>query len=77
MGLSYAQALASAGANIAALDSNSPDERLDQIAVQYGVTVVFHKTNVTNAEEVNAVILKVEERLGSVDIWYFVLSVSA
>jgi NAD(P)-dependent dehydrogenase (short-subunit alcohol dehydrogenase family) len=76
MGLSYAQALASAGANIAALDSNSPDERLDQIAVQYGVKVVFHKTNVTNAEEVNAVILKIEEELGSVDIWYFVLFVS-
>jgi NAD(P)-dependent dehydrogenase (short-subunit alcohol dehydrogenase family) len=77
MGLSYAQALASAGANIAALDSNSPDERLDQIAVQYGVKVVFHKTNVTNAEEVNAVILKIEEELGSVHIWYFFLFVSA
>ncbi len=74
MGLSYAQALASAGANIAALDSSPPDQSLNDIAAAYGVNVFFHKLDVTNPVEVNAVISEVEEELGSIDIWYFLFA---
>lgn len=71
MGLCYAQALASAGANIAALDNNPPDERLNQIVGKYGVEVIFYSTDVTSAEDIDSMISKVEKDFGPVNIWYF------
>lgn len=70
LGLSFAQALASAGANIAVLDVIPPSEELFQLREKYDVKVEYYKTDVTNKEAVYNVVEQIEKQFGGIHIKY-------
>ncbi|CAK7236850.1 hypothetical protein SEUCBS140593_009758 [Sporothrix eucalyptigena] len=68
LGLEFADALASAGANIAILDVGNPGDNLEKLTAKHKVTAKFYKTDVTRRGEVEAAVAAIEADFGSVDI---------
>ncbi|KAK9447368.1 uncharacterized protein V1518DRAFT_420802 [Limtongia smithiae] len=69
LGLAFAHALASAGANIAILDVGTPVAgTLEELRLTYNVRAEFYKADVTNRAEVYKAVETIEQEFGTVDI---------
>lgn len=69
LGLSFALVLASAGANIAAIDIlDSPSDTLQSLALQYGVKVKYYQCDITSLEQINDTVSKICSDLGPINI---------
>ncbi|KAK5007147.1 hypothetical protein LTR28_005636 [Elasticomyces elasticus] len=69
LGLSFATALAEAGANIAAIDLNdSPPSELDKLQA-LGVKAKYYAANVQDYDGLRNTIERIAEEFGSIDGW--------
>ncbi|CAH0044294.1 unnamed protein product [Clonostachys solani] len=68
LGFAFAEALAGAGASIAILDVGSPDQALEELRNKYSAKFEFYHTNVTDREQVENTVQRIEKDFGSVDI---------
>ena len=69
LGLAFAESLASARSNIAALDiSPNPSPALVELALLYDVKVKYYVVDIASAREVDTTISLVERDFGSIDI---------
>ena len=69
LGLAFAEALASAGSNIAVLDIlPQPSQNLLELRSRHKTTVEYYKTDITSREQVNATIDQIGRDFGSIDI---------
>ncbi|KAK4684202.1 hypothetical protein P7C73_g5997, partial [Tremellales sp. Uapishka_1] len=69
LGWAFAEALASAGCNIAILDIlTEPSATLDELRGLYNVKVAYYKTDITLRTDVNEKISRIESEFSSIDI---------
>lgn len=69
LGLSFATVLASAGANIAAIDIlETPSPILDELALLHGVKVKYYKSDITSVTQINGTIEQIEIDFGPINI---------
>jgi NAD(P)-dependent dehydrogenase (short-subunit alcohol dehydrogenase family) len=69
LGLAFAEALASAGSNIAVLDIlNEPSQDLYELRSKHNIKVEYYKTDITSREQVNTNIAQIGRDFGSIDI---------
>lgn len=68
LGFAFAEALAGASASIAIIDVGSPDQALEELRNKYSAKFEFYRTNVTDREQVENTVQRIEKDFGSVDI---------
>jgi len=70
IGRSIAEKFASQGANLAIIDVNleAAEQTAGELAKQYGVKTMAARTDVSNAEDVDAMVKKVLDTFGRIDI---------
>lgn len=69
LGLSFAEALAAASCNIAALDIlEEPSPALFELRARHDVKVHYYKTDITKREEVQDAIRRITAEFGTIDI---------
>lgn len=69
LGLAFAEALASAGSNIAVLDIlPEPSQDLLELRSRHKITVEYYKTDITSRKQVSATILQIVRDFGNIDI---------
>lgn len=69
LGLSFAQSLASAGANVAAIDLAFKASS-EFSAISHGGKYKYYQANVTDYEVLKRTIDQIHEDFGSIDGWY-------
>lgn len=69
LGLTFATALAEAGANIAAIDVlEAPSSSLHELVSRHGVKVQYYQCDITSVAQINSTMLQIESDFGSINI---------
>ena len=69
LGLSFATVLASAGANIAAIDIlEAPSQALHELTSQHGVKIKYYRCDITSITQIKNTISRIDSDLGPINI---------